>query len=157
MTVPRSVLVPIDFSDASRGALRYATALAHHLEAELRVVTVADPLLMEAALLRMSAEEVTAAVRKDLEAFCRDALEGSGARPTIRYEIATGKPAVEILRLTRHLCRIRQATESVFRRCTGHADGPVDQFIQGRSGKIRRRDAGLPLSHQHTQAQLPAF
>ena len=100
MTVPRSVLVPIDFSDASRGALRYATALAHHLEAELRVVTVADPLLMEAALLRMSAEEVTAAVRKDLEAFCRDALEGSGARATIRYEIVTGKPAVEILRLS---------------------------------------------------------
>lgn len=100
MSVSRSVLVPIDFSDASRGALRYATALAHHLEAELRVVTVADPLLMEAALLRMSADEVTAAVRKDLEAFCRDTLEGSSVRPNIRFEIATGKPAVEILRLS---------------------------------------------------------
>ena len=43
-----SVLCPVDFSDGSAGALRYAAAIAGHLSVPLVVLTVEDPLLTEA-------------------------------------------------------------------------------------------------------------
>ena len=49
MISPRSVICPVDFSDASRGALRYAAVVANYFHAELTVLTVTDPLLTEAA------------------------------------------------------------------------------------------------------------
>jgi len=99
MTSRRSVLCPVDFSDASRGALRYAAALADYLEAELTVVTVTDPLLTEAAEMTSSTEQVLEAVHKELTAFCKKTFEPGTRGDAIRFEVATGKPAVEILRL----------------------------------------------------------
>ena len=43
-----SILCPIDFSEASAGALRYAAAIAEHVAARLIVLSV-DPLLTDAA------------------------------------------------------------------------------------------------------------
>jgi nucleotide-binding universal stress UspA family protein len=40
-----SVLCPIDFSEASRGALRYAAAIVAYCQARLTVMTAEDPLL----------------------------------------------------------------------------------------------------------------
>ena len=48
MSVRPSILCPIDFSDASAGALRYAAAVATHFGTRLIVLTVEDPLLTEA-------------------------------------------------------------------------------------------------------------
>jgi nucleotide-binding universal stress UspA family protein len=101
MTSRHSVLCPIDFSDASRGALRYAAALADYLEAELRVVTVADPLLTEAAELSSTTAQVLDATQKELRTFCQEALVPGKNVQSIRFEVASGKPAVEILRLAR--------------------------------------------------------
>ena len=42
------VLCPVDFSDASRGALRYARAIAKHFGTRLVILAVEDPLLTEA-------------------------------------------------------------------------------------------------------------
>ena len=47
-----TILCPIDFSIASRGALRYAIAIAEHFGARLTLLTVSDPLLNEAAELQ---------------------------------------------------------------------------------------------------------
>jgi len=99
MTSRPSVLCPIDFSDASRGALRYAAALAEYLKAELTVVTVTDPLLTEAAELSSSVAQLPEAVRKELYRFCEDTFDHAVDCKGIRFEVATGKPAVEILRL----------------------------------------------------------
>ena len=44
-----SVLCPIDFSDASRAALRYAAVLAEQFDATLSVLAVDDPFLVQAA------------------------------------------------------------------------------------------------------------
>jgi len=44
-----SILCPIDFSEASAGALRYAAAIADHFAARLIVFSVEDPLLTGAA------------------------------------------------------------------------------------------------------------
>ena len=48
MTIRPSILCPVDFSDASAGALRYAAAVAAYAEARLIVLTVENPLLTEA-------------------------------------------------------------------------------------------------------------
>lgn len=81
MTRP-SVLCPVDFRDPSRGALRYAAALAEHFYATLTVLTVNDP------------------VASDIAVFVDDVF---GTRrplvPELRLETANGLPATEILRV----------------------------------------------------------
>jgi nucleotide-binding universal stress UspA family protein len=99
MTSHPSVLCPVDFSDASRGALRYAARLAEFLKAELTVVTVTDPLLTEAAEFSGAVAQLPEAVRKELYRFCEDTFEHAVTCEGIRFEVVTGKPAVEILRL----------------------------------------------------------
>ena len=103
MTTRRSVLCPIDFSDASRGALRYAAVVANHLEAELIVLTVTDPLLTEAAELSAAVEQLPEAITKELHRFCDRTFEDAVTPHAARFEVATGKPAVEILGAARAL------------------------------------------------------
>jgi universal stress protein A len=93
------VLCPIDFSEASRGALRYAAVVAEHLKARLLVATVNDPLLTEAAELSASVEHLPEAVRKELRRFCEKTFDDVAECDAIQFEVTTGKPAVEILRL----------------------------------------------------------
>jgi nucleotide-binding universal stress UspA family protein len=101
MTTTRSVLAPVDFSDASRGALRYASAAANYLQAELVVLTVTDPLLTEAAELSGQLEGLPDAISKELRRFTDKTFDGVDAPHTVRYELASGKPAVEILRIAK--------------------------------------------------------
>jgi len=93
------VLCPIDFSEASRGALRYAAMVAEHLKAGLLVATVNDPLLTEAAELSASVEHLPEAVRKELRRFCEKTFDDVAECDATQFEVTTGKPAVEILRL----------------------------------------------------------
>jgi universal stress protein A len=76
------VLCPVDFSDASRGALRYAAALAEHFYAALTVMTVNDPLVDHLAVF----VENTLGRRRLMVA-------------ELRLESANGVPAIEILRV----------------------------------------------------------
>ena len=96
-----SVLCPIDFSDASRGALRYAAVVANHLKAELVALTVTDPLLTEAAEMSAAVEHLPEAVSKELHRFCERSFEGAVTPEVVRFEVTTGKPAVEILRVAK--------------------------------------------------------
>jgi nucleotide-binding universal stress UspA family protein len=101
MISPRSVVCPVDFSDASRGALRYAAVVANYFHAELTVLTVTDPLLTEAAELSGAAEHLPDAVNKELSRFVKKSFDGVVTPETMKLTVATGKPAVEILRFAR--------------------------------------------------------
>jgi nucleotide-binding universal stress UspA family protein len=103
MTVARTVLCPVDFSDASLGALRYSAAAANYLQAELVVMTVTDPLLTEAAELSGALDSLPEAVGKELRRFFDKTFDGVRPPQKVRYELATGKPAVEILRVSKSL------------------------------------------------------
>lgn len=97
-----SIVCPIDFSEASRGALRYGIAIAEHFGSTLVVTTVNDPLLAEAAAMRSSAERVI----QDTDAALRHFFaETAGGRPEgparAVFEVRTGKPADEILAAAR--------------------------------------------------------
>jgi nucleotide-binding universal stress UspA family protein len=103
MKAPTAVLCAIDFSEPSRGALRYAAVIAAHFGAHVTLLTVNDPLLEQAADMAGGTGSLAAAAKAETERFFQDTF--SGRPPAVRAEfaVATGKPDVEILRAARHL------------------------------------------------------
>jgi nucleotide-binding universal stress UspA family protein len=99
MSAPTAVLCPIDFSEPSRGALRYAAVIAAHVGATLTVLTVNDPLLAQAADMAGGAGSLAADAKAETTRFFHDTF--SGTAPTVRadFVVAEGKPDAEILRL----------------------------------------------------------
>lgn len=90
------LLVPIDFSNCSKIAFRYATGLAHEFNAELRLVHVIDPhwypfgdqyAALDAARLTQKASD---AAQKQMRSMA--------ARSNVRYSVRVirGSPAAEI-------------------------------------------------------------
>jgi nucleotide-binding universal stress UspA family protein len=101
MNAPTSVLCPIDFSDPSRGALRYATTIAVHAGAPLTLLTVNDPLLEQAADMAGGDGNLKTAARTETERFFLDTFSGRPPGVSPQYAVASGKPDVEILRVAR--------------------------------------------------------
>ena len=100
MTVP-SILCPVDFSEASRGALRYAAAIAGHFGTRLLVLSVEDPLLteaMDAGTGLVWRPEDSAA---ELSRFAAATLDDGPPGASPEYQVAVGRPAAEILRVSR--------------------------------------------------------
>ena len=95
---PLSVLCPIDFSEASLGALRYAAAIVESSHGHLTVMTVDDPLLasMDAARGHAWPSDQT---RKDLESAVTDTLGLTAHGLDLHYHVPIGEPAPEILRV----------------------------------------------------------
>jgi nucleotide-binding universal stress UspA family protein len=97
-----TVVCPVDFSESSAGALRYAAVIASATARRLVVVTVEDPLLTEAVDLGTGIVWSPDECRKELERFTERALRQVAMPPAvIHYEVAVGKPAAEILRVAR--------------------------------------------------------
>jgi nucleotide-binding universal stress UspA family protein len=100
MNAPASLLCPIDYSDASAGALRRAAAIAEHFSARLIVLTVEDPLLTSAMDLGTGFYYTPAVSREEMEEFVTETLGSDrGALRARENEVAIGKPPVEILRI----------------------------------------------------------
>jgi universal stress protein E len=97
-----SVLCPVDFSENARGALRYGAAIASHLGARLTLLAVNDPLLVEATQLAAGSDHLVENTVREVDAFCRETFDGKlQAVGDVRLEVAAGKPAAEILRISR--------------------------------------------------------
>lgn len=99
------ILCPVDFSEASAGALRYAAAVAEAAAERLLVLTVEDPLLTEAVDLGTGVVWNPEIARTELSRFCGKALGRPGRLPAIEYLVVVGKPAPEILNIAQeHRC-----------------------------------------------------
>ena len=102
MNVRPSILCPIDYSDASAGALRYAAALAEHFVTRLIVLTVEDPLLTSAIDLGTGVHWMPEASEREVAKFVAAVFgEDSPMLALCEYDAAVGKPSVEILRVAR--------------------------------------------------------
>lgn len=98
MTRRQTVLCPVDYSDASRSALRYARWIAAHLGARLIILSVEDPLLTEALDLGTSAHWDPEDARRELARFTSKALGGNPlSELDVTYAIEVGKPAPQIM------------------------------------------------------------
>ncbi len=94
------ILCPVDFSEASAGALRYAAAIGTRFGARVLVLTVAHPLLANAVDLGTGIVWDPGACTQELADFARRAGAHDSSPPAaFEYEVAVGKPAVEILRV----------------------------------------------------------
>ena len=97
-----SVLCPVDFSENSRGALRYAAAIASHLGARLTLLAVNDPLVVESVQIAAGPGRLVEDTVREVDTFCRETLGGKvHAVGDVRLEVGAGKPAAEILRISR--------------------------------------------------------
>ncbi len=94
------VLCPIDFSDGSRGALRYANTIAVHFGARLTLLVVNDPLLLEASVLAAGASTLVEETTHEMQRFFKQTL-GPRAKAEVDFVVASGKPAPEILKVSR--------------------------------------------------------
>jgi nucleotide-binding universal stress UspA family protein len=100
--LPRSVLSPVDFSEHSRHALRWAGAFAARFQSRLTVISVVDPLLAEAARIRLGKDLAKAETEPALREFVA-ATWSEGARPPEQTVVKTtvGEPATAILATAR--------------------------------------------------------
>lgn len=102
MNVRPSILCPIDYSDASAGALRYAAAIAEHFLTRLIVLSVEDPLLTAAMDLGTGVHWTREESEREIAKFVNDTFGHDAATLAMcEYEVVVGKPAVEILRVAR--------------------------------------------------------
>ena len=103
MMRPPSVICPVDFSEPSRSALRYAAAIADHFGARLTVLAVDDPML-RAATATVGVPSLASDTDRALRRFCTETLPTVGSGPkTIEFRVAVGMPAPENLREARRL------------------------------------------------------
>ena len=99
MPQKRTVVCPIDFSEHARRALHHSALLASHFGARLVLVTVNDPLLVQAALMAYDAEALDVQSERDLRAFYEETdLASTLHGEDVLYEVRMGKPAPEILK-----------------------------------------------------------
>ena len=93
----RSVLCPIDFSEDSRLALRYAAAVAARGHAVLTVVYVNDPLLIAAAAAALHDRRLARRSAQELQEFVETTLPASARKPLrLKSHVSIGNPADEI-------------------------------------------------------------
>lgn len=96
------VLCPVDFSNPSRAALRYAAAVAEHFGAHLTLLTVNDPLMVEAAELKLGPGWLPEDSDRELRKMFAQTFEHRGPFALdVEYLVTTGQPAPEILRVAR--------------------------------------------------------
>ncbi len=100
-----SILCPVDFSDSARVALRYAVAVGSHFGATVTLVTVNDPILAESADLKLGPDWLTRQCQTELQSEVAKTFAGRTLENVeMKYVIATGEAAPEILRAARE-CR----------------------------------------------------
>jgi nucleotide-binding universal stress UspA family protein len=94
----RSILSPVDFSEQSRHAFRWAGAFATRFQSRLTVVNVVDPLLTEVARLRLGQNLAKAEAEPALREFVAAAWpDGTEGRVQTAFRTPIGDPATAIL------------------------------------------------------------
>ncbi len=99
------ILCPVDFSDSSDHAMRYAAALAENFKSELTLLHVVAPLV--AALPGETALPNTLQANIDeLAEACRERLEQTVGKLaplglTVQHKVLNGVPFIEIIRYAR--------------------------------------------------------
>ena len=149
------ILCPVDFSNASAGALRYAALVAAHFKARVVALAVEDALNTEALDLGAGILWDPELCKSELARFVAKIFDDdSAARESVECECVVGKPAPEILRVAaERSCELivmsshglHRSAQAVFRidDRTGLArdDDACARHTAGRPGPIHVEDA----------------
>ena len=101
MLTVRSVLCPVDLSEQSREALLWASTIARHRGAELTVLSVVEPLLAQAAEIRLGVDLTKIEAEPAVREFVKATLPETES--PARTEVALGAPSEVILQTARRL------------------------------------------------------
>lgn len=102
MLAVRSVLCPVDFSEQSRQALRWAAAIALYRGGEMTVLSVVEPLLAQAAAIRLGVDLTHADTEPALREFVETTLPERVRQAThVRMEVTVGDASETILQTGR--------------------------------------------------------
>ena len=104
MVKTSSILCPIDFSEQSRHALLWASTIAQHRGAGMTVLSVVEPLLAEAAAMRLGVDLTRDETGPTLGEFVEATLpEHQRQASRVQMEVKVGDPAEVILQTGRRL------------------------------------------------------
>jgi nucleotide-binding universal stress UspA family protein len=139
MVIPVSVLCPIDFSDHSRAALRWAAAIALRRRTNLVVLSVVEPLLAEAARIRLSVNLATEETEPAMRDFI-DAVLSEETRTAVglRSEVVIGRAAPEIMRAGRRCAAVVTVMGT-------HGRGGIRKLVLGSTTEQVLRLARRPI------------
>jgi nucleotide-binding universal stress UspA family protein len=93
----RSILCPVDFSEHARHALRWAGALAARSNARLTVLSVVDPLLAEAARVRLGQDLAKGDTEPALRELVAATWPEAATPANVAVAVRIGQPADVIL------------------------------------------------------------
>ncbi|MEW6703137.1 MAG: universal stress protein [Bacteroidota bacterium] len=100
MELIKKILVPIDFSDYSKNALKYAVQFAKQFNAKISLIYVVEPIIYPAdfsmgqVAIPSTDIDLHSRAEDELKNLAKNMIEASIAGETI---IKTGKPFVEII------------------------------------------------------------
>ena len=104
MLTVRTILCPVDLSEQSRQALLWASAIAQYRGGELTVLSVVEPLLAQAARIRLGVDlsraEAEPALREFVEATLPERVRHASH---VRMKVTVGDPSEAILQTGRRL------------------------------------------------------
>ena len=152
MHVP-TIVCPVDYSDCSKRALRFAGALADHFQSRLIVLHVFDPLL--AGTAELHGVDVTGSDgQTELDSFVADYLP-AGVRDGKQLErvLALGSPGRRIL----ELARSREADLVVMgtHGFSGVRRAVFGSTLQGVLRRVRIPVLAVPLDHGEAGIHSP--
>lgn len=135
MIALKQILVPVDFSDPSAVALKYAKAFADNFQASLHLLHVLETVYYGWEVPPLIDEEIEQGARKQLNALLTD-----GERQQFRTELhlLKGSPFVEIVRCARekNFDLIVMGT---------HGRGPIAHMLMGSVAEKVVRKAPCPV------------
>jgi nucleotide-binding universal stress UspA family protein len=147
------ILLPVDFSERSSGAGRYAKSLANHFNSEITLLHTLTPLHHEFGALEIAGTMLVDVYRiradqatKELDAFMAEELAGLN----VRRVVLNGDPAEKIVQFA-HDERMDLITMPT------HGYGPFRRFILGSNTAKVLHDADCPVwTGVHLQEARPS-
>ena len=134
----RSILCPVDFSEPSRDALRWAGILARHMKARLTVLGVVEPLLAEAAQVRFG-RDLVRETEPELRAFAAATWsQETAAALDARFAVQVGPVAEGILRTA-----VKESADLIV--IGTHGLGGVRKWLLGSTTERVLRRARTPV------------
>ncbi len=131
------ILLPVDFSDRSRGAARYATALAARVGSQITLLHVVEPPYVMGwaeGSGSVFTENRVAQALEQLEAFLPEQFDGI----PVQRLVAEGDPAQKIVEFA-------QADEAGLILMPTHGYGPLRRFLLGSVTAKVLHDADCPV------------
>jgi nucleotide-binding universal stress UspA family protein len=138
MITIKSILCPLDFSDASRNALRYASEFAKSMGSKILLLNIVEPRPMAADMTLNYIpleEDLEKAAREDLEPIVEE-LKGKGIE--VQADVMIGTPAEVIL---------QQAADfdASLLIMGSHGKTGLSRLLMGSVAEAVVRKAGIPV------------